>query len=133
MPRNKPAGDKHAVPSGEFADYPLEAKTERRGAGRPVGRARFQMSHEHRIKIQNSKVLSELISHFETGKPAKTDGQIRIGLGLLKKVLPDLQSVTVGGDPLAPIVHEHKLDLSAYSVDELKTMRSIMGKGKGPA
>jgi hypothetical protein len=29
-----------------------------------------------------------------------------------------------------PVMHEHKVDLSIYSVDELKTLRAILSKGK---
>lgn len=118
--------DKHAIPEGEaFSDY-VEAKPERRGRGRKLG---FQMSHEHRIKIQNSKILSHLQSFFETGKPALSDGQIRVGLGLLKKVLPDLQTVTIAGDPANPVFHQHEHDLTVHSDAELAELARILGKG----
>jgi hypothetical protein len=48
---------------------------------------------------------------------------------LLGKVLP----TTLAGDSAAPIMHEHKVDLSVYSVEELKTLRGILSKGKGLA
>ena len=47
--------------------------------------------------------------------PRRYDG----GLGLLKKVLPDLQAVTVGGDPAHPLRHEHAIDLSSMSDEDL--------------
>lgn len=46
---------------------------------------------------------------------------------LLGKVLP----TTLAGDPENPVQHEHKMDLSIYTDEELKTMRRIMSKGKG--
>ena len=124
----KPIGDKHAFPEGEaeapFADYVAE----KRKPGQHRGPS-FRMSNEHRVKIQNSNVLNALIQHVD-GKREMSASQVSAGLGLLKKVLPDLQSVTIGGDPLAPIVHEHKVDLSVYSVEELQTLRRIIGSKK---
>jgi hypothetical protein len=32
-----------------------------------------------------------------------------------KKVLPDLQAVTIGGDPANPLRHKHAIDLSSMS------------------
>ena len=93
--------DKHAIPKGEVEanlnDY-LET-TPKRGKGRPPG---FRMSEAHRIKIQNSQILNRLLTHFES-EPCLTDSQVKVGLGLLKKVLPDLQSMTIAGDPNAPL------------------------------
>lgn len=57
--------------------------------GRSAG---FQMSHEHRVKIQNSNILNSLIEHVE-GKREMSATQVQAGLGLLRKVLPDLASV----------------------------------------
>lgn len=58
----------------------------------------FQMSNEHRLKIQNSNILKALISHVE-GKLDMSSTQVTAGLGLLKKVLPDLAaSAQVDGD-----------------------------------
>jgi hypothetical protein len=38
---------------------------------------------------------------------------------LLRKVLPDLQAVTIGGDPANPLRHEHAIDLSSMSDKDL--------------
>lgn len=57
----------------------------------------FVMSHEHRVKIQNSNILNALIEHV-LGTREMSSTQVTAGLGLMKKVLPDLQSMTVGGD-----------------------------------
>jgi len=59
--------------------------------GRKAG---FVMSHEHRVKIQNSNVLNALIEHAE-GKRKMSPSQVTAGLGLLKKVFPDLASVAL--------------------------------------
>lgn len=59
----------------------------------PRGRkAGFQMSNEHRVKIQNSNILNALIEHIE-GNRDMSATQVSAGLGLLKKVLPDLSSI----------------------------------------
>lgn len=61
----------------------------------------FKMTEEHRLKIANSNVLTYLINHVE-GKKEMSATQVTAGLGLLKKALPDLQSVdlnaTVDGE-----------------------------------
>ena len=44
---------------------------------------------------------------------------------LLGKILP----TTLAGDPANPINHDHKVDLSVYTDDELKTLRGILSKG----
>ena len=55
------------------------------------------MSDAHRVKIQNSNVLNALVEHVE-GKREMSATQVSAGLGLLRKVLPDLSTVTVQGD-----------------------------------
>jgi hypothetical protein len=57
----------------------------------------FTMSHEHRVKIQNSNILNALIEHAQ-GERAMTATQVTAGLGLLKKALPDLTSVEHSGE-----------------------------------
>lgn len=49
----------------------------------------YQMSHTHRDKIKNSNILNALIEHAE-GQREMSSTQVQAGLGLLKKVLPDL-------------------------------------------
>ena len=70
----------------------------------------FTMSAEHRGKIQNSNILKALIEHAE-GKREMSASQVSAGLGLLKKILPDLQSVesTVHGDQTIRIVSAEPL------------------------
>jgi hypothetical protein len=67
--------------------------------GRTAG---FRMSDEHRVKIQNSNILNSLIEHVE-GKREMSATQVSAGLGLLKKVLPDLSSVELSGEGGGPL------------------------------
>ncbi|WP_143750497.1 hypothetical protein [Mesorhizobium sp. WSM4308] len=58
----------------------------------------FTMSNEHRVKIQNSNILNALIEHVE-GKREMSATQVSAGLGLLKKIMPDLAaSADAGSD-----------------------------------
>ena len=57
----------------------------------------YQMSSTHRDKIKNSNILNVLIEHTE-GKREMSASQVTAGLGLLKKVLPDL-AVKADMDP----------------------------------
>lgn len=54
------------------------------------------MSDEHRTKIGNSQILKCLIEHA-TGQREMSASQVTAGLGLLKKVLPDLTAVEQSG------------------------------------
>lgn len=71
------------------------------GRGRKPG---FRMSEEHRTKIANSRVLSDLIKFAEGGVTVEEYPPHRVSaaLGLLKKVMPDLAQtdVTSGGDKI---------------------------------
>lgn len=62
----------------------------------------FVMSVEHRDKIKNSNILNALIEHVE-GEREMSSTQVTAALGLLKKALPDLQSVEIGSDPEKPM------------------------------
>lgn len=62
----------------------------------------FRMSDEHRVKIQNSNILNALIEHVD-GRREMSATQVTAGLGLLKKVLPDLTNVALTGDGDGPI------------------------------
>lgn len=73
---------------------PAVATEDKRGRGRLPG---FIMSEEHRAKIRNSSILNALISHVVDGKEM-APSQVTAGLGLLKKVMPDLQAMTINGD-----------------------------------
>jgi hypothetical protein len=55
------------------------------------------MSNAHRDKIRNSNILTALIEHAE-GQRDMSPSQVTAGLGLLKKALPDVQTITLQGD-----------------------------------
>jgi hypothetical protein len=70
----------------------------------------FTMSNEHRVKIQNSNVLNALIEHAE-GRREMSSSQVTAGLGLLKKALPDLTTITHQGDEDGgPVNHSLKVE-----------------------
>ncbi len=54
----------------------------------------FQMGDEHRVKIQNSNILNALIEHAVGDRPM-TSTQVQAGLGLLKKIMPDLSAAEI--------------------------------------
>lgn len=60
-------------------------------AGQRGRKPGFRMSNEHRVKIQNSNILNALIEHVE-GIRDMSATQVSAGLGLLRKILPDLQA-----------------------------------------
>lgn len=57
----------------------------------------FRMTNEHRVKIQNSNILNALIEHVE-GIREMSATQVSAGLGLLKKIMPDLAASADMGD-----------------------------------
>lgn len=90
--------------------------------GRSAG---FSMGNEHRVKIQNSNILNALIEHVE-GKREMAATQVSAGLGLLRKVMPDLShaenTLTV------------KRDAADYSREELvEILRNARNGGGGTA
>lgn len=83
----------------------------------------FVMSHEHRLKIQKGNILNALIEHV-SGKRDMSATQVTAGIALLKKVLPDLQSIEHTGDPDNPIETVTRIELTApngYSSDTAAT------------
>ena len=54
------------------------------------------MGHAHRDKIKNSNILNALIEHVE-GNREMTSTQVTAGLGLLKKVMPDMETLKLEG------------------------------------
>lgn len=80
----------------------------KKGRGRPKGSTSgVTMGESHRTKIRNSKILSRLIGHVE-GRVELSPTQVSAGLGLLKKVMPDLATKTVQGPDGGPIPVEVK-------------------------
>ena len=63
----------------------------------------FRMTDEHRSKIANSQILNALVGHAE-GKRKMSATQVTAGLGLLKKVMPDLATTTLEGNPENPVI-----------------------------
>lgn len=63
-----------------------------------------KLTEAHRLKIQKSNILSALIAHAE-GTKEMAPSQVTAGLGLLKKCLPDLQSVEHTGKDGGSIKH----------------------------
>lgn len=57
----------------------------------------FVMSQTHRDKIRVSNILNALQEHVD-GRREMTATQVTAGLGLLKKVLPDLAAVEHSGE-----------------------------------
>lgn len=70
----------------------------------------FVMTDEHRTKIRNSQILNRLIGHVE-GSVEMTSSQVTAGLGLLRKVMPDLSESSIN--------HTVKRDAAEYSREEL--------------
>lgn len=96
-----------------------EEETEIEGAGKRGRRPGFKMTQEHRDKIANSKLLNRLMAYFE-GEPFEgntvdlSQGQIAVGMGLLRKYLPDLATTTIQGDDDAdPIKVINQIELVA--------------------
>lgn len=54
----------------------------------------FVMTDEHRTKIANSQILKALLEHVE-GKREMSATQVSAGVALLRKVLPDMQAVSM--------------------------------------
>ena len=67
------------------------------------------MSQEHRDKIKNSNILNALIEHVQ-GEREMSATQVSAGLGLLKKVMPDLASVQHSGDEENPLQLVHRIE-----------------------
>lgn len=61
--------------------------------GRTAG---YSMTNEHRDKIKNSNILNALIEHVD-GNREMSSTQVQAGIALLKKVMPDMASVSHEG------------------------------------
>lgn len=86
----------------------------------------FRMSSEHRGKIQNSNILKALIEHVE-GKREMSASQVTAGLGLLRKVLPDLQAAADAGD------NGELKSITRMTDDELEAIATGGGSGTAAA
>ena len=63
----------------------------------------FAMSDDHRVKIQNSNILNALVEHVE-GKREMSATQVSAGLGLLRKIMPDLSSAEIKSESVVRYV-----------------------------
>jgi hypothetical protein len=70
----------------------------------------FTMTDEHRTKIGNSQILKCLIEHAQ-GMRKMSATQVTAGLGLLRKVLPDLSAA----DNKSEVIHRYVADLPAVA------------------
>lgn len=83
----------------------------------------FVMSDEHRTKIANSQILKCLLDHV-SGKRDMSATQVSAGLGLLRKVMPDL----------AAVEHSGQLDLKrATEVTDDELANIAAGRSEGTA
>lgn len=85
----------------------------------------FSMSNEHRTKIQNSQILKYLIEHAE-GRRDMTATQVTVGLGLLRKIMPDLAATADTGE------HGALKSLSRMTDDELEAIAAGSRNGTAP-
>lgn len=72
----------------------------------------FIMPDGHRLKIQNSNILSILIQHV-LGKREMSQTQVTAGIALLKKVMPDLTAVELSGEISTAYTLDDKLPSQA--------------------
>lgn len=69
----------------------------------------FVLSDAHRVKIQNSNILNALVEHVE-GKREMSATQVSAGVALLRKVMPDLQSMALTGDEDNPVHVRNRIE-----------------------
>lgn len=70
----------------------------------------YQMGNHHRDKIKNSNILNALLEHVE-GEREMSSTQVTAGLGLLKKIMPDMTENMVKGDgPKGEIIFQTILE-----------------------
>lgn len=89
------------------------------------------MGNEHRDKIKNSNILKALIQHVD-GKREMTSSQVTAGLGLLKKVMPDLQSVALSNEDDKPLKIEDTSGGAAKLADFLSGIAERSAEASKP-
>lgn len=89
--------------------------------------ARLNPEHDERTrdKIRTSQLINRLNSLVsgDIDPASMPPHAVTAALGLLKKVLPDLQATTISGDPNNPL--HVKPDLSGCTPDQLRVLASI--------
>lgn len=94
----------------------------------------FVMSNEHRTKIQNSNILNALVEHA-LGQREMASTQVTAALGLLKKIMPDLESVdsTVHGDQTVRVVSAEPMTADEWErrYSDAASLGTATGTAKG--
>lgn len=106
------------------------------GGGRPYGKKNERpFTADQREKIQKSKIFTELIKLAEGKADPKKWSPTRatVALGLAKKVLPDMNSITLAGDEDNPL----KVDIDVRSaldevIGRITRANERIGKGSDP-
>jgi hypothetical protein len=80
------------------------------------------MPESHRVKIQNSNILNALIEHVE-GVREMSSSQVTAGLGLLRKVLPDLAAAAESD------AHGQLRSIKAMTDEELESIAASSSAG----
>jgi hypothetical protein len=75
------------------------AEKVKRPRGRPPGSRTCERARE---AIKSGQLIA-LLNEFASGKRECAPHQVTAALGLLRKAVPDLQSVTLAGDANAPL------------------------------
>lgn len=91
--------------------------------------ARKQLWHPDAVrqKIQASQLINRLQDNANADKSFLDQGQLKSIEILLKKSVPDLQSVMIGGDPDNPLKHEHS---GATDAERVAAIGALLGKAK---
>ena len=63
-------------------------------------------------KIQNAMIVDRLVDHFN-GRVELSQSQVNVGLGLIKKYLPDIKAIEHGGEV------KHDVDVSLKSAGNI--------------
>lgn len=85
---------------------PLPVVAGKRGRGRPAG---YATPERVRAQIKAAMLVSRL-QKIAAGEVESEPHQVTAALGLLRKVLPDLQATLLSGDPNLPIVVSIRLE-----------------------
>lgn len=77
----------------------------------PVARLNRRHQELVREKIQSALIVNRLEDHILNGLEM-SKSQVSAALGLLKKCVPDLTSMTIAGDDENPLTMVHKIERS---------------------
>lgn len=85
---------------------------------------RTRHQEEVKQKIQASQIINRLQDHV-LGKVELTSAQVRSAEILLKKSIPDLSAVTLGGDADNPVMTETTLNVEGLSTEALAEIMAL--------